>query len=258
MEPPNSLFLGHGAPTLALSTHPGAQAIIGLGQHLPRPRAVVVISPHRQATSFEVGIAPQFHAWHDFRGFAPELHALQYDPPGAPELAQHLLHAIASAGVPTRASDDARIDHGIWVPLRLMWPQADIPVVPVAITEAGPDAHLALGRALSGLAAQDVLVIGSGSITHNLGDLNFGDEFAPAYPWAQRFDDWIADHLAAGDEPALCDYRSQAPRAMHAHPTEEHLMPLFVALGAGGAPGRALYRGMSYGSVSLSAYAFGP
>ncbi|MGQ0530412.1 MAG: DODA-type extradiol aromatic ring-opening family dioxygenase [Panacagrimonas sp.] len=258
MHGPNSLFLGHGAPTLALSTHPAAQALIELGLRLPRPKAVVVISPHRQAASFEVGVASQFHAWHDFRGFAPELYALRYNPPGAPELAQALLQTLAAAGLPSQASDDARIDHGIWVPLRLMWPQADIPVVPVAITEDGPDAHLALGRALSGLAAQDVMVIGSGSITHNLSDLNFADEFAPAYPWAQTFDDWVARHLLAGDAQALCAYRSQAPEAIRAHPTEEHLMPLFVALGARGTPGHALYRGMSYGSVSLSAYHFGP
>ena len=257
MDLPHSLFLGHGAPTLALSAHPGARAMVELGQRLPRPSGVVVISPHRQATSFEVGTAAQFHAWHDFRGFAPELYELRYEPPGSPELAQILLQKIASAGLATRASDDARIDHGIWVPLRLMWPQADIPVVPVAITEAGPQAHLALGQALSGLAEQNVLVIGSGSITHNLRDLNFGEEFAAAYPWAQTFDDWIAGNLATGDTQSLCAYRTLAPQAAHAHPTEEHLMPLFVALGAGGRAS-PLYRGLSYGSVSLSAYAFGP
>jgi 4,5-DOPA dioxygenase extradiol len=252
---PRSLFLGHGAPTLALSKHPGADALRALGARLSKPEAVVVVSPHRQDASFAAGIAPRFQAWHDFRGFPRDLYALRYEPAGAPALAQRVAEQVRDAGLAAAVSDDARIDHGIWVPLRLMWPEADVAVVPLSQTEQGPATHLALGRALRPLTDEGVLVIGSGSITHNLGDLDFHDEQAPVQPWAREFDDWIAEHLTQPER--LVRYRELAPHARHAHPSEEHLLPLFVAVGAGGAP-TALFRGFSHGSVSLSAYAFGP
>lgn len=255
IQGPCSLFLGHGAPTLALSTHPAAEALRALGRAWPAPRAAIVVSPHRAARRFEVGTAASFEAWHDFGGFAPELYALRYAPPGDPALAQRVLDAVRAAGLAAEASDDARIDHGIWVPLRLMWPDAQVPVVPVAPLLAGPAAHLALGRALRPLADEGVLVIGTGSITHNLGDVVRWEESAPVAAWASEFDEWVAQRLAVGDVEALLDYRRQAPRAAHAHPSEEHLMPLFVALGAGG-PASATYRGFTYGTLSMASYAF--
>lgn len=255
-SPIRALFLGHGAPNLVLSTHPANRFLRELGARLPRPRAVIVVSPHRRAAGFDVGTAPAFHAWHDFSGFAAALYRLRYDVAGAPEIADQALRCIVAAGLPATAADDSRIDHGIWVPLSLIWPQAEVPVVPIASTGRDPGAHLALGRALRPLVAQGCLVIGSGSITHNLGDLDRLDELAPAQPWARAFDDWIAAGLEAGELDGLCDYREQAPRAAHAHPTEEHLLPLFVACGAGG-PVQALYRGFSHANLSLSSYAFG-
>lgn len=252
---PRSLFLGHGAPTLALSAHPAADALRELGRGIAPPRAAIVVSPHRAARGFDVGHAPRFEAWHDFGGFGPELHALRYAPAGDPALAQQVLDAIRAAGLPGAASDDARIDHGIWVPLRLMWPEAQVPVVPVSPLLAGPAAHLALGRALRPLAEDGVLVIGTGSLTHNLGDIVRWEESAPVAAWTAAFDDWFAARLAAGDTEALLDYRARAPHAAHAHPTEEHLMPLFVALGAGGAA-RPRYRGTTYGTLSMASYAF--
>lgn len=256
MQLPDSLFLGHGAPSLALSTHPANAFLRDLGRRLPRPRAVIVVSPHRMAEGFDVGHAERHRIWHDFYGFDPALHELRYDAPGAPEIASAALDGIRRAGLPGIASADARIDHGIWVPLSLIWPEAEVPVVPVASHRRDPRTHLALGRALAPLVEQGCLVIGSGSLTHNLGDLELGDEFAPPQPWAQAFDDWIATRLQAGDLDALCDYRRQAPMAAHAHPSEEHLLPLFVACGAGGRA-RSLFRGFSHGNLSLSSYAFG-
>lgn len=253
--PFKSLFIGHGAPSLALSAHPANAFLRDLGQRLPVPRAVLVVSPHRLAAGFDVGISPRFSAWHDFGGFAPELYALKYDPPGDPALAAEVLGALSAAGLPAAPSNDARIDHGIWVPLSLMWPDAGVPVVPIASHRRSPQAHLELGRALRPFTEQGCLIVGSGSITHNLGDLDRGDEFAPVEPWAQAFDDWMAAQLATGDAEALCDYRRRAPHAAHAHPTDEHLLPLFAALGAGGAA-TALFRGFSHGTLSLSSYAF--
>lgn len=252
---PRSLFLGHGAPTLALSTHPATDSMRALGQRLHPPRAVIVASPHRQARGFDVGGAARFAAWHDFSGFPAELYELRYAPPGEPSLAARVARTLTAAGLASQVSADARIDHGIWVPLRLMWPDADIPVVPVAITRAGPAEHLALGRALQSFADEGLLVVGSGSITHNLGEVDRWNEDGPVRDWAQAFDDWIAQQLDAGDEDALLHYRERAPQAVHAHPTDEHLMPLFVAMGAGGAAA-PMFRGFSYGTVSLSSYAF--
>lgn len=252
---PRSLFLGHGAPTLALSTHPATEAMRAVGRRLAAPRALIVVSPHRYAAGFDVGASARFEAWHDFRGFPAELYEIQYAPPGDPALAARVSAAIRAEGLPSQLSDDARIDHGIWVPLRLMWPAADVPVIPVASTRAGPEPHLALGRALKPFADQGCLVIGTGSITHNLGDLDFGNEYAPVQPWAQAFDDWIADGLIDRDPDALARYRREAPHAVHAHPTDEHLMPLFVALAAGGAA-EPTFRGFSHGTISLSAYEF--
>ena len=252
---PRSLFLGHGAPTLATSAHPATDALRALGSRLGKPRAAIVVSPHREAAVFAPGAAAGFTAWYDFRGFARELYELRYAPAGDPALAARIERTLSAAGLPARVSDDARIDHGIWVPLRLIWPDADVPVVPIAQTGEGPAAHLALGRALRPLIDDGCIVIGSGSITHNLGDLDLQDEYAEPPEWARAFDDWIAQRLAQADWDALVDYRTRAPHAAHAHPTEEHLLPLFVAAGAGGAV-ETLFRGFSYGTVSLSAYAF--
>lgn len=255
MKRPRSLFLGHGVPTLALSTHPATTFLRELGESLAPPLAVVVVSPHRLGASFAPGNALQFHAWHDFGGFAPELYDLRYDPPGDPALATHIEGLLRGQGLPARLSGDARIDHGIWVPLRRLWPEAQIPIVPVSQLRSGPTEHFELGEALRPLYDEGVLVIGSGSITHNLGDLDLADEMAPVQTWAKAFDAWIAEALAEGDIARLLRYRELAPHAVHAHPTEDHLLPLFVALGAGGA-GTSLYRGFSHGSISLSAYAF--
>lgn len=252
---PRSLFVGHGAPTLATSTHPATAALRALGSRLGKPRAVIVVSPHREAPMFAPGAAPRFAAWHDFRGFPRELYELRYEPAGDPGLAARIERTLTAAGLPAQLSADGRIDHGIWVPLRLMWPEADVPVVPIAQTGMGPGAHLALGRALRPLTDEGYLVIGSGSITHNLGDVVLHDEYAEAPEWARAFDDWIAKRLEEGDLDALVDYRAQAPHAAHTHPTEEHLLPLLVAAGVGGAA-EPVYRGFSYGTVSLSAYAF--
>src|SRR5690606_37632357 len=129
---PRSPSLGHGAPTLATSTHPVTDMLRGLGARLPLPPALILVSPHRQAAGFDVGGGARFQAWHDFSGFPRELYELEYAPPGAPALAARVSQALRAAGLPSQVSDDARIDHGIWVPLRMAWPAAQLPVVPIA------------------------------------------------------------------------------------------------------------------------------
>ncbi len=252
---PSAIFVGHGAPTLALSQHPATSFLRALGEQIGKPSAVIMVSPHRQATAFEVGCANQFEAWHDFRGFDPALYKLKYSPPGAPELAQQARELIAEAGLPNGLSTERRIDHGIWVPMRLMWPDQDVPVLPISLLHDDPQAHYQLGQALRPMCTDGVILMASGSITHNLSDVNLGEEMSPASDWAVAFDDWIKQAIERRDDAALLEYRNLAPHARHAHPEEDHLMPLFVAIGAGGT-GRALYTGFSYATVSLSAYAF--
>ncbi len=249
-----SLFLSHGAPTLATSRHPANAFLRALGQQLPKPKAAIVVSPHWMTHGFAVKHALRFEAWHDFRGFAPELYQLEYAPRGDAALADRVQAAIASAGLPTARDTNPQIDHGVWVPLMLMWPEADVPLVQVSTSTGGPDAHWALGAALQPLLDDgDTLLIGSGSLVHNLREID--TEFAPAPDWVRAFDGWIADALVRGDEAALLDYRRQAPQAARAHPTDDHLMPLFTAAAAA-RHATKLHESYSHGGLSLSAYGF--
>ncbi|MGH8461612.1 MAG: DODA-type extradiol aromatic ring-opening family dioxygenase [Stenotrophobium sp.] len=248
------IFISHGAPTLALDHHPAHDFLAALGRALPRPRAIVVLSPHWRTAAFAVKHAGRFRAVHDFSGFPPELYELRYTPPGAPELAAEVEGIIAASGLPTGRVMDDGIDHGVWIPLMLMYPQADVPVVPVSISSAGPEAHFQLGRALAGLGHDDVLILGSGGAVHNLHEISLT---GPVPEWAAGFDEWTCRQVLAGDWQALQAYRRLAPQAARAHPTEEHFMPLFVA---GGVAGQAtvLHRSFSYGSLGMAAYGFSP
>lgn len=248
-----SLFLSHGAPTLALSTHPANAFLRRLGTELPKPKAVIVVSPHWMANAFLVKSAPRHEAWHDFGGFPRELYALRYAPPGDAALAARVTAAIAAAGLPVARDDKPQIDHGVWVPLMLMWPQAEVPLVQVALGPGGPAAQWRLGEALKTVADEGALVIGSGSLVHNLRELDA--EFASAPDWVQGFDHWIEQRLAASDRAALLDYRRLAPQAARAHPTDEHLLPLFAAAGAADRAVK-LHESYAHGGLSLSAYGF--
>ena len=253
-----SLYVSHGSPMSAL--HPGALGtrLAELAASLPRPRAIVVASAHWLAPRPLVGGAARPDTVHDFFGFPPALHALRYPAPGAPELAREIAALLERAGL-AAAVDPARgLDHGVWVPLHLLHPAADIPVVPLSIRpELGPAHHFALGRALAPLRERGVLVIGSGSITHNLRDLRQYAQGGEA-PYVRPFIGWIEDKLRAGDTGALLDYRHQAPGATRAHPSDEHLLPLFVALGAGGNGTRAqrIDAGIELGALAMDIYRF--
>jgi len=250
-----TLFLSHGAPDLVLDGDaPAHRFLAGVASDLPRPVAIVVCSAHWEESSPMVGSAPAPTTIHDFGGFAPDLHRLRYAAPGSPDLARRiaeLLHAWPAT------CTERGFDHGVWVPLLLAYPAADIPVVPVSLLRRGSAAdHLRLGQDLATLRHEGVLVIGSGSATHNLGAISGGDA-APS--WVSRFDDWLVEHAITGDTDSLVRYRSLAPDAAQNHPTAEHLMPLLVALGAAGtgATGRVLHRSTTYGVLRMTACAFG-
>jgi 4,5-DOPA dioxygenase extradiol len=231
-----------------------------LGASLPQPRAIIVASAHFLARAPTIGAALAPATVHDFGGFPRELYDLHYPARGAPVLAARVGHLLAEAGLAASVLPQHGIDHGVWVPLRRIYPQAEIPVVPLSVNPAGNAAqHYAVGRALAGLRAEGVLVVGSGGFVHNLGDLDWRDPQAPMPPWACAFADWMRRRLARDDIDALLDWEHQAPYARHAHPTVEHLMPLFVAMGAGGpaAATRTLHQSHEFGSLALDAFAFG-
>ncbi len=226
-----SLFISHGSPEFALAPGVLGAELAGLAANLPRPRAVLVMSPHWMTRGVEVQSTPMPATVHDFGGFSPTLYELDYQAPGAPGIAAEVLRRLSQAGF--RAGDNDRVgrDHGTWVPLMHLYPAADVPVLQLSQPfGAVPRDFLALGQALAPLAEEDVLIVGSGGVTHNLYD--FRSAAAGAY--VRPFAHWLAARIAAGDLDALLDYRQQAPGAARAHPTDEHLLPLYFAIGAAG------------------------
>ncbi len=253
-----TLFISHGAPTFALEPGIIGPRLTALGRQLPKPRAVVVVSPHWITAGLEVATSPRPETIHDFGGFPEALYQLRYPAAGAPEVAAEVLEALARAGFPGRSNPHRGLDHGAWVPLMHLYPQADVPVVQLSLPMTGsPQVLLALGRALAPLRQQGVLLLASGSITHNLMDFRLGGGEAA---YAREFMEWVADTIAAGDLEALLDLRRRAPHAVRAHPTDEHLQPLLVAIGAAGedwAAARRLEGGLVYGVIGMDSYAFG-
>ncbi|WP_122430495.1 DODA-type extradiol aromatic ring-opening family dioxygenase [Pseudomonas viridiflava] len=252
-----SLFISHGSPMLALQPGESGPALARLAAEMPRPRAIVMVSAHWESHELLVNGNPQPETWHDFGGFAAELFAVQYPAPGLPDLTREVVELLAASDLPARIDSRRPFDHGVWVPLSLMYPQADIPVVQISLpSRQGPELQTRIGKALAGLRADGVLIIGSGSITHNLGELNWNGDSARVEPWAQAFRDWMIDKLASDDESALHQYRSLAPHAVRAHPSDEHLLPLYFARGAGDEFSIA-HQGFTMGALGMDIYRFG-
>lgn len=253
-----SLYISHGSPMTALEPKRVGQRLAELARDLPRPRAIVVASAHWLAQQPRVGGDAQPDTIHDFGGFPQALFDIRYPAPGAPQLAQRVAGLLADAGLPARIDPQRGLDHGVWVPLRMLYPDADIPVVPLSIQpRLGPAHQLAVGRALAPLRDEGVLVIGSGSITHNLHDWRHYADGRQA-PYVRPFIEWVERTLQAGDVEALLDYRRRAPGAERSHPTDEHLLPLYLALGAAGEDFRAqrIDAGIDMGFLAMDIYRF--
>ena len=251
-----SLFISHGSPMLALEPGASGPALQRLAAELPRPSAIVVVSAHWESRELLVASAAKPETWHDFGGFPAALFAVQYPAPGAPELAAEIADLLTDAGLPASLDPQRPFDHGVWVPLSLMYPQADIPVVQVSLpSRMGPALQGQVGRALAGLRARGILLIGSGSITHNLRELDRRAGPERATPWALEFRDWMVEKLAAGDDGALNNYRQQAPHAVRNHPSDEHLLPLYFARGAGERFSIA-HQGFTLGALGMDIYRF--
>jgi 4,5-DOPA dioxygenase extradiol len=256
-----TLFLSHGSPMHAIEPGAAGRAWAALGRELPRPRAVLIASAHWETSVPLLTGNPAPQTIHDFGGFPDELFRLQYGAPGDPALAEQAVALLKAAGVAAGIDGCRGRDHGAWVPLRWMYPDADVPVVQLAIQpEFGAAHHLRVGRALAPLADDSVLIIGSGHATHNLRDWMSNPRRQEPLRYAKAFAEWLHDRLMARDVDALVAWREQAPEAARAHPSDEHFLPLFVALGAAG-DGTNVERfveGFEAGALAMDSYRFGP
>lgn len=256
-----TLFISHGAPNIVMKpAHAAHQFFKYLGAELPRPDAVVLFSAHWMTAQPTVATTRRYRALYDFGNFDPRLFQLQYAPAGDPALAEEVATLLAAGGEKTHVTANRDLDHGAWIPLSLAYPDADIPVVLASIQPGrSPAHHYAMGRALRPLVRRgNVLLMGSGSLTHNLTGLSrYGhDDDPPA--WVTAFADWMEDAIVGRDVDGLLDYRRQAPHARENHPTDEHLLPLYVAMGAAGgsARGQRIHSSTTYGTVMMDMYAF--
>ncbi|HVA15775.1 MAG TPA: class III extradiol ring-cleavage dioxygenase [Stellaceae bacterium] len=256
-QPLPTLFISHGAPPLALA--PGAIGDFwrALAESLPRPSAVLAVSAHWFTDLPLVASTDKPETIHDFYGFPDEFYRIAYPAPGAPELAARAVELMRAAGIPAAADPNYGLDHGAWVPLRSFYPEADVKVAQLSVQPVR-DArwHYRIGAALAPLREEGVLILATGGATHNLRELDPRGGAPPQ--WAEAFDDWLGEALEAGRLEDLLDWQTKAPNARRAHPSPEHFLPLFVALGAAGEAAKAerIHRGFSLGGLSMSAFRF--
>lgn len=250
------VFVSHGAPDALLMAPDTVASWREISQQVPEPKAILVVSAHWEGRKPTASLSGAPETLHDFSGFSPELYRMQYRAPGSPALAERAVSLLSAAGVAADIHPNRGLDHGAWVPLSVMYPQANVPVTQLSLSRnASAATHFALGQALAPLRDEGVLIVASGAITHNFAWLDWGAEGDQApLAKAQIFANWVGDRLAAMDVSGLLDYRS-APYGAESHPTEEHILPLFVALGAASADTLLRYRPRyAYGGLAMDAY----
>lgn len=258
-----ALFISHGSPMHALEAGATGAAWRSMAATLPAPRAILIASAHWETDIPLLTSGQHPETIHDFSGFPEALYRIRYSPAGAPELAAKARDLLSAKGLGAGLDGRRGLDHGTWAPLLHMYPRADIPVVQLSV-QPRLDArhHLSMGEALAPLREEGVLIIGSGHMTHNLGEafhaMRQGPDAGNPLPYVAEFTDWVGRHLEARNIASLTDYRRIAPHAVRAHPTEEHFLPLFVALGAGGVshPPRQLYQSTEWRSLAMDAWMF--
>lgn len=255
-----SLFISHGSPDLLLQDSEDRRFLMGLGDILPRPRAIICISAHWDTARPAVTVDPAPATIHDFYGFQPELYDRRYCCPGDPLLAAKMAELLAKTGIEEPVMTTGRgLDHGAWVPLSLIYPDADIPIVQLSVqTGSDPGHHYRIGEALAPLRQDEVLIVGSGGATHNLAEYGKFPRDAEAESYVEAFDEWLALTLENGNVEDLLAYRQRAPQARRNHPSEEHFLPIFAPCGAAlGRPGKRLHQHITYGVLSMAAFAWG-
>ena len=264
-----TVFISHGSPMHAIEAGRAGDAWSALGRRLDRPKAVLVASAHWETELPMVGTAREPETVHDFGGFPPALYRIRYAAPGAPEMAARAAGLLKNAGITSTTNGCWGLDHGAWVPLLRLFPEADIPVAQISIQPSLDAAHhLSVGAALAPLVADGVLVLASGHMTHNLrewiadarrrGSMAVDEREPEAY--VRDFATWVDDVLKRDDRAALARWAELAPHALRAHPTPEHFLPLMVAVGAAGSAPRVEHidAGVDSGVLAMDAYLFWP
>jgi 4,5-DOPA dioxygenase extradiol len=254
-----AIFVSHGSPTLPLEQSPAVDFLRGLGGALGKPEAILIVSAHWDTARPAVSAAKNPETIYDFYGFPRALYQLSYPAPGAPQLARRVAELLSARGMETDIDPGRGFDHGAWTPLYHMYPDADVPATQLSIQwQEGPAHHVRLGEALRPLRDEGVLIFASGGATHNLRELSFHRGDMVPQQWTVEFNEWLANALVARRTDDLIGYRDKAPFAVKNHPTDEHLIPLFVALGAGGPDGetKRLHSSIASGVISMDAYAF--
>ena len=255
-----ALFVPHGSPMFAIEPGIAGQQLAIAAREIPTPRTIVIFSPHWETSIPVVGVAPRLDTIHDFHGFDPRLYTISYPAAGCPDAATQVVTALRGAGFDVATDTTRGLDHGAWVPLLHMFPDADIPVIPVSIQHhGGPQHAYQVGQALAPLRSKGFLIVGSGNLTHNLGDWHRAVLTSGSSPsYVQEFADWVADRLRSGDVSALLNYRQTEKSGVRAHPRDEHLLPFFTALGAAGQKPKAeaIHRGISDIVLAMDGYRF--
>jgi 4,5-DOPA dioxygenase extradiol len=244
---------------ILLEDCPARRFLSDYGATLGKPSAILMISAHWETPQVSVATTNSPGTIHDFYGFPDSIHQFRYGAPGAPKIAQKAATCLRQAGVEVIDDPERGLDHGAWVPLAYMFPDADVPVAQISIqSHLGPRHHLNMGYELAALRDENVLILCSGNLTHGLRELNRGAVDAPPYPWVADFSQWIYDAIDEGRIDDVVNYRAIAPDAARNHPTEDHFLPLLIALGAGGKDARPerIHMSATYQTLSMDAYAF--
>jgi 4,5-DOPA dioxygenase extradiol len=256
-----AIFVSHGSPRLAVEDQAARRFLAGLpGMLKEKPKAILMVSAHWERLRPTVNAPERNETIHDFGGFPDALYRISYPAPPSDALARRVAELLTAGGMPTDIDTKRGLDHGAWVPLMVAWPEADVPVVQLSVqTRLGPEHHYRLGQLLAPLRAEGILIVGSGSFTHDLRSFfsSDGNIDAPEQDWVHVFAEWMASALKEGRVDDLLAYRRLAPEAAHNHPTEEHLLPLYVALGAGSGGVRQIHSSTTYGILRMDAFAFG-
>jgi 4,5-DOPA dioxygenase extradiol len=252
-----SYFFAHGAPSIVLEHNDYTQLLKTFREHTPRPKAIVLFSAHWEETVQSIGAAETYETIYDFGGFQDELYRMTYPAPGDRTLSEQVQSLFSKHNIQSVLDEKRGLDHGAWAILKLLYPEADIPVIALSVNRLlSNEQQYQMGQALSELREQNVLIIGSGGTVHNLRRLNWGSEGIDE--WAGQFDNWLQEKLETWDTEALFHYRELAPYAREAVPTSEHFIPLLLAMGTGDANRQAklIHRSYQYGNLSLSCWQF--
>lgn len=249
------LFISHGSPMLALDPEQVGPALHRLSFNLPKPQAIIVMSAHWESQSLEISTSTRPRTWHDFRGFPKELYEIHYPAAGEPALAEQILQLLADAHITAHANSTRPRDHGVWMPLLHMYPDADIPVIEISLPmQMNADQIYAIGQVLAPLREQQILLIGSGSITHNLAELTWNGGTQQIPEWASVFRNHVVSKLHRQDYEAVLNW-PDLPFIERNHPSLEHFAPLFFAMGTGHRFS-IVHSSFSMGSLGMDIYRF--